>query len=665
MSARDGALTEAERLRHENVNLLRRLMEMKEGEAGRLNDINRMHEELLEQATRMRQEAELDRQATELIRQRAVAAALSSVAAVGALGQPASAASSVLVAAPQLAALGPAPLAPDAAGGGGATGASSGEWVGAVGAAQPGGVGGLSMPMSLRDVMGMLAGSPSQRGGGGAVGTAGMYGTVLRPPELRMPTRVPLAVVAVAHKGGCNSLAAQFPGHFVASCGADRTVALWDVATISGALGTVGGGGGGGGGSRGGSSGHVGPAISLMGMTAAVNDCAFTCDAAQVVAAGSDRALLVWDATSGRHRHTLTGHTGPVTAVALSPLDCRLAVSVSEDRSFKLWDLSRGFSVRSVPCAKMPLCLALSTDGNTVVTGELGSSTAVLGGSRNGSLAFESYKFGSLEPRPRPRPRSLKRYDITHEHELINPSITHTYTHTHTHTHSYTHTRLTLLSCSLLITHFVIPYLFSFNLWTKFKQSTTSSCQVCRTVGLFLATVVQHNTPPGHLDGSVLLWDVRQCRAGTATPLVEHHDQNQPVVCLAALPSNDSVLMLATRDGSLRLWDFRGATTMRLWRQPGFSLGTCGGTGRPRCHLGISADGRLLAAGAADGSVWVWDLRNAGAGPGAGADPKQLRGGPGGSPVHQDSVVATAFSSDMTALLSADKAGGLAFWQME
>ncbi|GIL58052.1 hypothetical protein Vafri_13255 [Volvox africanus] len=368
MSARDGALTEAERLRHENVNLLRRLMEMKEGEAGRLNDINRMHEELLEQATRMRQEAELDRQATELIRQRAVAAALSSVAAVGALGQPASAASSVLVAAPQLAALGPAPLAPDAAGGGGATGASSGEWVGAVGAAQPGGVGGLSMPMSLRDVMGMLAGSPSQRGGGGAVGTAGMYGTVLRPPELRMPTRVPLAVVAVAHKGGCNSLAAQFPGHFVASCGADRTVALWDVATISGALGTVGGGGGGGGGSRGGSSGHVGPAISLMGMTAAVNDCAFTCDAAQVVAAGSDRALLVWDATSGRHRHTLTGHTGPVTAVALSPLDCRLAVSVSEDRSFKLWDLSRGFSVRSVPCAKMPLCLALSTDGNTVVT---------------------------------------------------------------------------------------------------------------------------------------------------------------------------------------------------------------------------------------------------------------------------------------------------------
>lgn len=49
---------------------------------------------------------------------------------------------------------------------------------------------------------------------------------------------------------------------------------------------------------------------------------------AQVVAAGADRSLHVWEATSGRQRHTLTGHSGPVTAVALSPMDGRLAVSV-------------------------------------------------------------------------------------------------------------------------------------------------------------------------------------------------------------------------------------------------------------------------------------------------------------------------------------------------
>ncbi|EFJ40916.1 hypothetical protein VOLCADRAFT_119815 [Volvox carteri f. nagariensis] len=434
LAARDGALAEAGRLRHENAVLLRRLMEMKEGEAGRLNDLNRMHEELLEQATRMRQEAELDRQATELIRQRAVAAALSGVAVAGPLGQPPGAAPSVLVAAPSLlptATAGEAPPAPATAaaggGGGGGSGLSS-EWVGATAAIQLGGGGGggggappLPIPTSLREVMGLLAGSPSygNAGGGGGGGTVGLYDTSVRPPELRVPARVPVAVVATAHKGGCNSLAPQCPGHFIASCGSDKTVALWDIALVagpgclgaataatggasaltSGSLTAGGGGGGGGGGVC-----HLSPAITLMGMTGAVNDCAFTCDAAQVVAAGSDRALLVWDATSGRHRHTLTGHSGPVTAVALSPLDCRLAVSVSRD-------------------------------GNTVVT--------------------------------------------------------------------------------------------------------------------------------GHLDGSVLLWDVRQCRAGAAAPLME------------------------------------------------------------------------------------------------------LRGGPGGSPVHRDSVVATAFSADMSALLTADKAGGLSFWSME
>ncbi|GFR44690.1 hypothetical protein Agub_g5988, partial [Astrephomene gubernaculifera] len=77
LAARDGALVESERLRRDNAVLVRRLVELKEGEAGRMNDLNRLHEELLEQAVRMRQEAELDRQATELIRQRAVAAALS------------------------------------------------------------------------------------------------------------------------------------------------------------------------------------------------------------------------------------------------------------------------------------------------------------------------------------------------------------------------------------------------------------------------------------------------------------------------------------------------------------------------------------------------------------------------------------------------------------
>ena len=35
----------------------------------------------------------------------------------------------------------------------------------------------------------------------------------------------------------------------------------------------------------------------------------------------------------------------------------------------QLWDLGKGFCVRSVPCVKMPNTLMMSRDSNTIVTG--------------------------------------------------------------------------------------------------------------------------------------------------------------------------------------------------------------------------------------------------------------------------------------------------------
>ncbi len=48
--------------------------------------------------------------------------------------------------------------------------------------------------------------------------------------------------------------------------------------------------------------------MQLHGMPEMVTGLAFTCDARALVAAGSDAALRMWDLTSGRVRHTLTGH---------------------------------------------------------------------------------------------------------------------------------------------------------------------------------------------------------------------------------------------------------------------------------------------------------------------------------------------------------------------
>ena len=49
-------------------------------------------------------------------------------------------------------------------------------------------------------------------------------------------------------------------------------------------------------------------------MLEGVLDVSWTCDQASVLGAGNDKSIRVWDPTTGRVRHTMTGHTGKVGA---------------------------------------------------------------------------------------------------------------------------------------------------------------------------------------------------------------------------------------------------------------------------------------------------------------------------------------------------------------
>jgi WD40 repeat protein len=107
----------------------------------------------------------------------------------------------------------------------------------------------------------------------------------------------------------------------------------------------------------------------LRGHPNAVFSVAVCADGRAAVSGSDDRTLRVWDLSGGRCTAVLEGHAGSVLSVAVTP-DGRTAVSGSSDKTLRVWDLAGGRCsavleghtdwVRSV---------AVSADGRVVVSG--------------------------------------------------------------------------------------------------------------------------------------------------------------------------------------------------------------------------------------------------------------------------------------------------------
>ena len=64
-------------------------------------------------------------------------------------------------------------------------------------------------------------------------------------------------------------------------------------------------------------------------------------DGKRALSGSDDRTLRLWDLKSGRELRRLEGHSLAVTAVAVLP-DGRRALSGSHDGTLRLWDLEPG-----------------------------------------------------------------------------------------------------------------------------------------------------------------------------------------------------------------------------------------------------------------------------------------------------------------------------------
>lgn len=169
--------------------------------------------------------------------------------------------------------------------------------------------------------------------------------------------------ITQAHEGGCGSLQYEPSSQKLISGGQDRLVKIWDSNT--GSL-----------------------TSTLRGCVGSVLDLALTNDNRLVIAASSTNQLFVWEASSGRIRHTLTGHQNKVCAVDASRASSRNVASAAADHTIKVWDLQKGFCTTTIVSASNCNALAYTIDGLTVCTGHIDGNLR-LWDTRSGKLVSE------------------------------------------------------------------------------------------------------------------------------------------------------------------------------------------------------------------------------------------------------------------------------------
>ena len=90
--------------------------------------------------------------------------------------------------------------------------------------------------------------------------------------------------------------------------------------------------------------------------------------AEKIASGGDDAKVKLWD-TAGNLLQTMSGHTGSVYGVKISP-NGSYVVSASKDKTIKIWDAANGSLVRTLTGHTADVkCVDISDDGTKIVSG--------------------------------------------------------------------------------------------------------------------------------------------------------------------------------------------------------------------------------------------------------------------------------------------------------
>lgn len=108
---------------------------------------------------------------------------------------------------------------------------------------------------------------------------------------------------------------------------------------------------------------------TLTGHSGQIRAVAITPGGRIIASGGADKTINIWDLVSGNSIYTLSDHTNWVRGVAFSP-DGKTLVSCSADKTLKIWNVSTGKLIQTLTGhANGVSAVSITPDGKTIISG--------------------------------------------------------------------------------------------------------------------------------------------------------------------------------------------------------------------------------------------------------------------------------------------------------
>jgi len=116
---------------------------------------------------------------------------------------------------------------------------------------------------------------------------------------------------------------------------------------------------------------------TLIGHTGKVTAIAVTPDGKQLISGSNDNTLKIWDLETGKEKFSFIGHSDEITAIAITP-DGNQIISSSRDGTIKAWNLKNREKLLTIDSHQNSVNnIALTPDGKEIISGSSDKSLRV------------------------------------------------------------------------------------------------------------------------------------------------------------------------------------------------------------------------------------------------------------------------------------------------